>query len=47
MGIPAVLFGLVAGSVGLPAAMIGFSVFFGVGAFVLLGIQRARMPVAS
>ena len=47
MGIPAVLFGLVAGAVGLPTAMLGFSVVFGVGAFVVLGIQRKRMAVAS
>jgi MFS family permease len=47
MGIPAVLFGLVAGAVGLQAAMIGFSVVFGAGAFVVLGIQRKRMAATS
>jgi MFS family permease len=47
MGIPAVLFSILVAGVGLPVAMIGFSVVFGVGAFVVLGIQRRRMAVAS
>jgi MFS family permease len=47
MGIPAVLFGLVVAAVGLQATMIGFSVVFGAAAFIVLGIQRRRMAVAS
>jgi MFS family permease len=47
MGIPAVLFSILVAAVGLPVAMIGFSVVFGAGAFVVLGIQRRRMAVAS
>jgi MFS family permease len=46
MGIPAVLFSFVVAGAGLPVAMIVFSVVFGVGAFVVMGIQRRRMAVA-
>jgi len=47
MGIPAVLFSILVAGVGLPVAMIAFSGVFGVGAFVVLGIQRRRMVVAA
>ncbi|MDQ1571562.1 MAG: hypothetical protein QOF79_2236 [Actinomycetota bacterium] len=47
MGIPAVLFSFVVDAVGLPVATICFSVIFGIGAFVVLGVQRRRMAVAS
>jgi MFS family permease len=47
MGIPAVLFSILVAGVGLPVAMIAFSGVFGVGAFVVLGIQRRRMTVVS
>jgi predicted MFS family arabinose efflux permease len=46
MGIPAVLFSFLIAAIGLPVATIGFSVIFGVGAFVVLGVQRRRMAVA-
>jgi MFS family permease len=46
MGIPSVLFSIVATATGLPIAMIGFSVVFGVGAFVVLGAQRRRVALA-
>jgi MFS family permease len=46
MGIPAVLFSFLVAGVGLPVATIGFSVVFGVGGFVVMGIQRRRMAVA-
>ena len=47
MGIPAVLFSFVVAALGLPVAMIYFSAVFGVGAFVVLGIQRRRMAAMS
>ncbi|MDQ1573636.1 MAG: hypothetical protein QOH44_1195 [Actinomycetota bacterium] len=46
MGIPAVLFSFLVAAIGLPVATIGFSVIFGVGAFVVMGVQRRRMAVA-
>jgi MFS family permease len=45
MGIPAVLFSFLIAAIGLPVATIGFSVIFGAGAFVVLGVQRRRMAV--
>jgi MFS family permease len=46
MGIPAVLFSFLVAAIGLPVATIGISVIFGVGAFVVMGVQRRRMAVA-